>query len=70
MEWRSDKYQRMWISGPYRIEKVRYKLYLYKSEMLPDGQWNMRIVGKFEELEDAKAAAEEDSKQRTLWGLT
>lgn len=70
MEWRSDKYQRMWISGPYRIEKVRYKLYLYKSEMLLDGKWNMRIVGKFEELEDAKVAAEEDSKQRTLWGLT
>lgn len=68
MDWRTDRNQRMWLSSPYRIEKVRYKHYLYKSEKLPDGQWNMRIVGKFEDLEDAKAAAEEDSKQNSLWG--
>lgn len=68
MEWRSDKYQRMWLSSPYRIEKIRNKLYLYKSEKLPGGQWNMRIVGKYEDLEDAKAAAEADQKQSSFWG--
>lgn len=68
MEWRSDKYQRMWLSSPYRIEKIRNKLYLYKNEKLPGGQWNMRIVGKYEDLEDAKAAAEADQKQSSLWG--
>lgn len=68
MEFRSDRYKRTWLCGPYRIEKNRSKFYLYKSEILPNGQWNMRIVGKFEELEDAKEAAEEDSKQSTLWG--
>lgn len=68
MEWRSDRTKRTWLSGPYRIEKNRYKFYLYKSEILPNGQWNMKIIGKVEDLEEAKEAAEEDSKQTTLWG--
>ena len=68
MEWRSDRTKRTWLSGPYRIEKNRNKLYLYKSEILPNGQWNMKIIGKVEDLEEAKEAAEEDAKQTTLWG--
>lgn len=68
MEWRSGKNNQLWLCNPYRIEKVRYKHYLYKGEKLPDRSWNMRIVGKYEDLEDAKLAAEEDAKQGSLWG--
>lgn len=66
MEWR-DLTDKISTCKPYRIELIRKKWNLYKSEVI-EGRWSMRLISKHEFLEDAKKAAEEDSNQKTLWG--
>lgn len=66
MEWKviTDK---LITCKPYRIEKVRHKWYLYKNQQI-EGRWSLKILGKWEYLEDAKKAADDDSRQMSLWG--
>lgn len=66
MEWR-DLTDKISTCKPYRIELIGKKWNLYKSEVI-EGRWSMRLISKHEFLEDAKKAAEEDSKQKTIWG--
>ena len=65
MEWKVIT-DRVYTSMPYRIEKVRHKFYLYKNLKI-ENRWSMKLIGKWDDLADAQMAAEEDSRQKTLW---
>lgn len=68
MSWRTDSTGKIFSSYPYRIETVRNRFKLYKYVQLPDRSWSMKLLGKYEELDDAKAAAASDKEQQSLWG--
>lgn len=68
MSWRSDATGKVLTCYPYRIEKVRNRFKLYKYVQIPIDHWSMKLLGKYEEIDDAKAAAAADKEQQSLWG--
>lgn len=68
MAWREDSKGKFFAKYPYRIEHYSVKYKLYKYVKLPGDHWTMELIGKYDRLEDAKEAAEEDERQKSLWG--
>lgn len=68
MDWKTGNDLKIFSCYPYRIENVRgkYKLYRYTRDPI-DGRWTMCLLGKFESLEDAALAAENDKMQGRLF---
>lgn len=67
MAWRTDSTGKVHTCYPYRIEYRKRRYFLYKLIMLPIGQ-SKKVLGKYEDLEEAKAAASADKEQMSLWG--
>lgn len=68
MAWRTDSTGNVFTCYPYRIEKRNKKFKLYKYVLMPGDHWSMKLIGKYEYLEDAKASAAADKEQISLWG--